>query len=86
MSNQSYKQGKRWGYAIFKSNLELFGKQGLHKSDAAMTTCSRYAKDRSLKKTKNGKVLDERTRAGYRGVSDGIYEAWRKFESKYDRR
>ena len=29
-----YERGKRWGYAIFKSNLELFGKRGLGKSDA----------------------------------------------------
>ena len=86
MPKQSYERGKRWGHAIFKSNLELFGKQGLHKSDAVMTTCSRYARDKSLKKTKNGKLLDERNRSGYRGIADGIYEAWRKFENKYDRR
>lgn len=86
MPKQSYERGKRWGHAIFKSNLELFGKQGLHKSDAAMTTCSRYARDKSLKKTKKGKLLDERNRSGYRGIADGIYEAWRKFENKYDRR
>ena len=38
-----YERGKRWGYAIFKSNLELFGKPGLGKSDATAMTCGRYA-------------------------------------------
>ena len=53
-----YERGKRWGYAIFKSNLELFGKRGLGKSDATAMTCGRYARDKSIKKTKSGKILD----------------------------
>ena len=53
-----YERGKRWGFAIFKSNLELFGKRGLDKSDAAARTCGRYARDMSIKKTKSGKFPD----------------------------
>ena len=75
-----YERGKRWGFAIFKSNLELFGKRGLDKSDATATTCGRYARDESIKITKSGKKLDASTRAAYRGIRDGIYEAWRKAE------
>ena len=77
-----YERGKRWGFAIFKSNLELFGKRGLDKSDAAATTCGRYARDASIKKTKSGKHLDSATRSAYRGIQDGIYEAWRIEENK----
>ena len=75
-----YERGKRWGYAIFKSNLELFGKRGLCKSDATAITCGRYARDTNIKKTKSGKILDVHTRQAYRGIKDGIYEAWRKAE------
>ena len=78
----SYERGKRWGFAIFKSNLELFGKRGLDKSDAAALTCGRYARDTSIKKTKSGKYLDSATRSAYRGIHDGIYDAWRKAERK----
>ena len=77
-----YERGKRWGYAIFKSNLDLFGKRGLDKSDAAAMTCGRYARDYGIKKTKSGKYLDAGTRSAYRGIRDGIYEAWRKAERK----
>ena len=77
-----YDRGKRWGFAIFKSNLELFGKRGLDKSDAAATTCGRYARDTRIKKTKSGKYLDSATRSAYQGIQDGIYEAWRKEENK----
>ena len=77
-----YERGKRWGIAIFKSNLELFGKRGLDKSDAAATTCGRYARDTRIKKTKSGKYLDSATRSAYRGIQHGIYEAWRKEENK----
>ena len=80
--NSSYSRGKRWGYAIFKSNLELFGKRGLDKSDATATTCGRYARDTRIKKTKSGKTLDYNTRRAYQGIQDGIYEAWRKEETK----
>ena len=75
-----YERGKRWGFAIFKSNLELYGKRGLDKSDAAATTCGRYARDHSIQKTKSGTKLDPSTRSAYRGIRDGIYEAWRKAE------
>ena len=77
-----YERGKRWGFAIFKSNLELFGKRGLDKSDAAARTCGRYARDMSIKKTKSGKILDAATRSAYRGIQDGIYDAWRKEDNK----
>ena len=77
-----YERGKRWGFAIFKSNLEIYGKRGLDKSDAAARTCGRYAHDTSIKRTKSGKYLDSTTRSAYKGIQDGIYEAWRKAESK----
>ena len=75
-----YERGKRWGYALFRSNIELFGKRGLDKSDATAMTCARYARDKNLHKTKSGKILDVHTRQAYRGIHDGIYEAWRKAE------
>ena len=82
MSKKSYEKGKRWGFAIFKSNVELYGSRGLDKSDAAAQTCRRYATDSSIKRTKSGKVLDREKRAAYKGIYDGIYEAWEKAKRK----
>ena len=79
-----YERGKRWGYAIFNSNLQLFGKLGLRKSDATAFTCGRYARDTRIIRTKSGKYLDNSTRSAYRGIQDGIYEAWRKAERHFN--
>ena len=83
--NSSYERGKRWGYALFHSNLRMFGKSGLSLSDKTALTCRRYARDPSIKKTKSGKVLDADTRRAYQGITDGIYAAWRKFEQKFNK-
>ena len=75
MSKQSYESGKRWGFAVFNSNVELFGRDGMRKSDAVYSTCRKYELDKSIKKTKSGKILDDKTRSAYKGIADGIAEA-----------
>ena len=79
-NNIHYKRGKRWGLAIFRSNLQLFGKDGVRKSDNAHTTCRKYANDMKIKKTKSGKYLDYKTRMAYRGLADGLFEGYNRFD------
>ena len=79
MANKDYENGKRWGYALFKSNLKLFGRAGVHKSDAAHTTCRKYERDKRLTKTRDGKALTSDRRDAYRGIADGLSEAYGKF-------
>ncbi len=31
--SKEYSKGKRWGFAIFRKNVELYGKVGVAKSD-----------------------------------------------------
>ena len=80
MKFKSYNKGKRWGHAIFSANGD--SKSGLMKSDAAMATVKRYARDPSVKKTKTGKVLTPELRQVYQGVYDGFYEAFSKADRK----
>lgn len=80
MKFSSYNKGKRWGHAIFSVNGD--SKSGLMKSDAAMATVRRYARDPSVKKTKTGKVLTPELRQVYQGVYDGFYEAFSKADRK----
>lgn len=80
-SNNDYERGKRWGHAIFKSNLELYGKDGVHKSDKAHTTCRNYERNKNLTRTRSGKRLDSRTRSAYRGIADGLLEAFEKWQN-----
>ena len=75
-NNIHYKKGKRWGLAIFKSNLQIFGKRGIEKSDAAHTTCRKYANDTKITKTKSGRHLDYKTRMAYKGVADGLLQGY----------
>ena len=78
MKFDSYNKGKRWGHAIFGAN--GLDKVGLRKSDAAMATARRYARDPSVKKTKTGKILTSELRQLYQGVCDGFYEAYLKWD------
>ena len=75
-NNIHYKKGKRWGLAIFKSNLQIFGKRGIEKSDSAHTTCRKYANDTKITKTKSGRHLDYKTRMAYKGVADGLLQGY----------
>ncbi|MBE6645536.1 MAG: hypothetical protein E7612_09230 [Ruminococcaceae bacterium] len=74
--NINYQKGRRWGLAIFNSNLKIFGKRGIEKSDAAHTTCRKYANDMKITKTKSGRYLDYKTRMAYRGVADGLLQGY----------
>ena len=51
--DKSYEKGKRWGYAIFRQNVDDFGELGIAKSDKASRTCSKYLKENKRK----GKAL-----------------------------
>lgn len=79
MSKKDYEKGKRWGFAIFKSNLELYGRAGVRKSDATLTTCRKYERNKKITKTKTGKLLTPASRDAYRGIADGLLEAYGKF-------
>ncbi|MBE6536889.1 MAG: hypothetical protein E7673_02940 [Ruminococcaceae bacterium] len=67
-----YHDGKRWGFAIARSQIRS-GKLGVAKADKAMQTCSRIARTGTKKLNKN-------ERDAYRGMADGMYEAFRKDE------
>ena len=79
MAKRDYEKGKRWGHAIFKSNLDLYGRAGVGKSDAAHTTCRKYERDKRLTRTKSGERLTQDKRDAYRGIADGLLEAYSKF-------
>ena len=51
--DKSYEKGKRWGYAIFRQNVDDFGELGIAKSDKASRTCSKYLKENK----RQGKAL-----------------------------
>ena len=80
-----YEKGKRWGHAIFNANLAQ-GKTGIQKSDAAAQTARKYARDKSIQKTKTGKQLDPAMRMLYAGVHDGFFEAFQKYERSLERK
>lgn len=70
-----YEKGKRWGWAIFKKNIDSDGKNiGCAKSDKAYDTCNQYAH----KGKKNGKQLSEADKDFYRGACDGFQEYYNK--------
>lgn len=77
--NVHYQRGRRWGLAIFNSNVKLFGKRGIEKSDAAHTTCRKYANDTKITKTKSGRHLDYKTRMAYKGVADGLLQGYNNY-------
>ena len=39
--SKDYRKGKRWGFAIFRKNVELYGKVGVAKSEKASMTCDK---------------------------------------------
>ena len=67
-----YMKGKRWGFAKASASISN-GKLGVAKADKAMQTCSRIARTGTKKLNKN-------ERDAYRGMADGMYEAFRKHE------
>lgn len=74
MSN--YSKGVRWGKKIFGENLKNFGMEGIHKSDKATRTCADYVSGKR-KKNNIGKKIDSNLKQFYRGVVDGMNEAYR---------
>jgi len=77
-SNVYFKKGFFWGRKLLKNNFELEGKIGLMKADKACSTCSRYATDKKLTETKNGKRLTAAKRQFYKGVASGILHEYNK--------
>ena len=68
----SYSRGYSWGKKTIKKAWEDRGHRGVGECDKASITCEKYGKDRTVKKTKKGKVLNEPLRAYYRGISAGM--------------
>ncbi|MBQ9069926.1 MAG: hypothetical protein IJY23_01085 [Clostridia bacterium] len=73
-SKSHYHNGKRWGFAVAKAQITS-GKLGVAKADKAMQTCSRIARTGTKKLNKN-------ERDAYRGMADGMYEAFRNSEKR----
>ena len=67
-----YHNGKRWGFAVAKAQIAS-GKLGVAKADKAMQTCARNARSGT-------RLLSKDERDAYRGMADGMYEAFRKHE------
>lgn len=72
--DKSYEKGKRWGYAIFRQNVDDFGELGIAKSDKASRTCSKYLKENKRK----GKSLTKSEKNFFKGVVDGMQEFYNK--------
>ena len=72
--NSSYSKGKRWGFAVAKSQLGT-GRLGVHKVDKAMKTCAQNARSGTKK-------LNQNERQAYRGIADGMYDAIKASERK----
>ena len=73
----SYSKGKRWGFAVAKSQLGT-GKLGVHKVDKAMQTCSRNARSGS-----KSVRLNQNERNAYKGIADGMYDAIKLSEKQF---
>lgn len=67
-----YAKGRRWGFAVARAQISS-GKIGVAKADKAMQTCARNARSGIRKLGKN-------ERDAYRGMADGMYEAFQKHE------
>ena len=72
--NTPYSKGKRWGFAVAKSQIST-GKIGVPKVDKAMQTCARNARSGTRK-------LNQNERQAYRGIADGMYDAIKASERK----
>lgn len=70
----SYQKGKRWGYAVFRSQVDTYGANlGTAKSDKACSTCLKYAEN-----GKKDKALTKEERDFYRGAAKGFQEYYNK--------
>lgn len=67
-----YKNGRRWGYGVAKASIEAGG-SNVHKADKAMRTCAQNARTGTKKLSKN-------ERDAYRGMFDGMYDAFKQSE------
>lgn len=72
--DNSYRKGKRWGYAVANSSLGV-SKANVYKVDKAMKTCSQNARFGTKK-------LNQNERDAYRGIADGMYEAIKRSERR----
>lgn len=68
----NYSRGKTWGRKTIKSEFKFYGKRAIATCDKSAATCSKYGRDRRIKKTKKGKKLNELNRSYYRGIADGM--------------
>lgn len=74
----NYEKGKQWGFRTILKSYEEEGEKGIGRCDKAALTCSKYATDKTVKTTKNGKKLTKSMRDYYRGIADGMLEGYNK--------
>ena len=78
---KDYRKGKRWGFAIFRKNVELYGKVGVVKSDKASMTCDKIVKSKKRK----GKNLTKSQLDFYKGAVSGFLEFYNKKITGFER-
>ena len=76
-----YSRGFKWGKKTIKKAYREEGKLGLHRCDKASRTCSKYGKNRRIKRTKKGKYLNEPLRSYYLGISSGMLAGYNEITS-----
>lgn len=73
--SKSFKNGFNWERKATRKHFDDEGELGLRKADKMSATCNKYATDKTLKKTKNGRRLSYSLRQYYKGISVGsLYE------------
>ena len=73
-SDNPYSKGRRWGYAVAKASISAGG-SNVHKADKAMRTCAQNART-------GKKKLNQSERDAYRGMFDGMYDAFKQSERR----
>lgn len=74
--SKNYRSSHNWGRKTIKENYYLFGEEAIYKCDKATETCKKYATDKRLTKTKNGKKLTSSLREYYSGIADGMQQGY----------
>ena len=85
IASKIFKSGVSFGRKIFRDNLKVFGKDGVHKSDKAHVTCKKYGWDKTVKKNKKGKVLTNGMRENYRGMNYGLFWEYQNYEKSSEK-
>ncbi len=69
-----YEKGRRWGFAIFRNKVKVYGEYGIRQCDKASMICEKYLKDGRRK----NKKLTKKEREFYKGAVDGFQEFYNK--------